>query len=62
MTESTGPRKGARWLAGRIAAGADPIQGDTVPRLDHDEIDALVDRVLDEELERIEGEGPDPEP
>lgn len=62
MTESTGPRKGARWLAERITAGVDPGQGDAGRRLSRDEIDALVDRVLDKELERVEGEEPDPGP
>lgn len=54
------PSKGARWLADRIAAALEPSAGEPAPvgrPLSRPEIDDLVSRTLDEELERLEREG-----
>jgi hypothetical protein len=55
------PRKGPRWLAERIAGSADAPAGGETParqRLSRSEIDDLVSRTLEEELERLEEEEP----
>ena len=50
------PRKGPRWLAERITAGVDAAAEASGHRLSRPEIDELVSRTLDEELERLEDE------
>lgn len=61
MTDSgdSPSRKGSRWLADRIAGGLDPSAdgGSLAGRhLSREEIDDLISRTLDEELERLERE------
>jgi hypothetical protein len=51
------PRKGPRWLAERITAGVDAAaEASGGQRLSRPEIDELVSRTLDEELERLADE------
>ena len=60
MTRQNGspPRKGPRWLAERIAASFESVGGEAPPpaarRLSRPEIDDLISKTLDEELERLE--------
>jgi len=52
------PRKGPHWLAERITASFEAAGGELPPppprRLSRPEIDDLISRTLEEELERLE--------
>lgn len=55
------PAKGINWLVDHIVAsvqahGDPPVPRPAGPRLSREEIDALVAKKLDEELERLERE------